>query len=252
MLKKALCVFDLETTGLNLEQDQIIEIGILKINPSGDNELYQSYVNPHRDIPQIITDITAINNDTVSDAPTFKDISKEVYDFIGDSDLCGYNSNKFDIPILISEFKKCQINFNIDNRALIDVCYIFKSKERRNLANAFKFYCDEDLKNSHSAMADLQATWKILNEQVRRYSDLSLDADVLHNASKNESSVDLANKLKMDNEGFVCINFGKHKNKRVVDLMIREPDYLKWILNSDFTEDTKNHLKKVIYKNETV
>ena len=247
MLKKPLVVFDLETTGLNLQQDKIIEIGILKINPTGDNELFQSYINPKMDIPEIVTDITGIDNETVKDAPTFKEVADEVYELIGDSDLCGYNSNAFDIPILTAEFKRSVIKFNLDNRALIDVCYIFKSKERRNLANAFKFYCDEDLKNSHSAMADLQATWKILQEQVRRYPELSLDSEVLHKASKDESSVDLANRLKMDREGFVCINFGKHKNKRVVDLMISEPNYIKWILDSDFTEDTKSYLKKIVY-----
>ena len=246
MLNKPLCVFDLETTGLNLEKDKIIEIGILKINPTGENELYETYVNPKMDIPEIVTHLTGISNETVSDAPTFKEIAEEVYEFMKDSDLCGYNSNAFDVPILVAEFRRAVIKFNLDNRALIDVCYIFKSKERRNLANALKFYCDEELKNSHTAMADLQATWKILQEQVRRYPELSLDAEVLHNASKNEKSVDLANKLILDDDGFVCINFGKHKNKRVVDLMINESSYLKWMLESDFTEDTKRHLKEVI------
>lgn len=248
MLKKPIIVFDLETTGLNVEQDRIIEIGALKINPTGDNELFQSYINPNMDIPLIVTEITGIDNEKVKGEPTFKEIADEFYEFIKDCDLCGYNSNRFDIPLLIAEFKRSVIKFNLDNRALIDVCYIFKSKERRNLSNALKFYCDEDLKNSHSAMGDLQATWKILQEQIRRYPELSLDSDILHNASKDKSSVDLANKLKTDNDGFVCINFGKHKNKRVVDLMLSEPNYIKWILDSDFTEETKSHLKEVINK----
>lgn len=247
MLKKPLVIFDLETTGLNTEQDRIIEVGALKINPSGDNELFQSYVNPKMDIPLIVTDITGIDNDTVKDAPTFKEISEELYEFMNGCDFAGYNSNKFDIPLLVAEFKRSVIKLNLDGRALIDACYIFKSMERRNLANALKFYCGEDLKNSHSAIADLQATWQVLQEQIRRYPNLSLDADVLHRASKDESSVDLANKLTRDSEDFVCINFGKHKGKRIVDLMINEAKYLKWVMDSDFSEDTKKHISKILY-----
>ena len=206
--------------------------------------MYETLINPKIDIPSIITEITKIDNDTVKDAPTFKEISEEFYEFLNGCDLCGYNSNNFDVPLLVAEFKRCVIKFNLDNRALIDVCFIFKDKERRNLQNAYKFYCNENLENSHTAMADLQATWKILQEQIRRYPELSLDSDNLHGASRNPLSVDLANKLKLDFKGFVCINFGKHKGKRVVDLLISEPNYIKWILESDFTDDTKNHLRK--------
>ena len=166
-------------------------------------------------------------------------------ELVSDSDLAGYNSNKFDIPLLSSELKRVGENLDLRGKALIDVCYIFKSKERRNLANAYKFYCGEKLENSHTAMADLQATWKILQEQVRRYPDLSLDAEVLHNASKDASQVDLAGKLTKDKAGNVCINFGKHKGKTLVNLKATEPNYLKWILDSDFTQDTKNYIEQI-------
>jgi len=245
MFKKPLVIFDLETTGLNTDKDRIIEIGILKINPTGENELLETKVNPEMDIPQIITDLTGITNEDVKDQPTFKEISEEVMELVSDSDLAGYNSNKFDIPLLSSELKRVGENLDLRGKALIDVCYIFKSKERRNLANAYKFYCGEKLENSHTAMADLQATWKILQEQVRRYPDLSLDAEVLHNASKDASQVDLAGKLTKDKAGNVCINFGKHKGKTLVNLKATEPNYLKWILDSDFTQDTKNYIEQI-------
>lgn len=247
MLKKPLCVFDLETTGLNVEQDRIIEIGILKVNPTGENELYETKVNPKIPIPAIVTELTGITDDDVKDAPTWKDIAEEVYAFIGDSDLCGYNSNRFDIPFLQNEFKRDCIKFNLDNRALIDVCYIFKSKERRNLANAYKFYCGEILENSHTAMADLQATWKILQEQVRRYPELSLDAEVLHDASKDAKQVDIAGKLVKNEAGEICINFGKHKGKTLEYMKVNELDYLRWIIDTDFTDDTKKYIKKVYF-----
>lgn len=245
MLNKPVAIFDLETTGLSTANDRIIEIGILKVHPDGTKETFSSLVNPQVDIPQIVTEITGITNDHVKDSPTFRDIAEEVYEFMRDCDLCGFNSNKFDIPLLIEEFKRACIKFLTDNRALIDVCYIFKMKERRNLENAYRFYCNKELENAHSAMADLQATWEVLNEQVKRYPDLIMDSQVLHDASKDENSVDLAEKLAKDKDGNVCINFGKHKGVPVHEIAKTEPSYLKWILNADFTDDTKNHLRKI-------
>jgi DNA polymerase-3 subunit epsilon len=252
ILKRPLIIFDLETTGLNIANDRIVEIGALIINPDNSTELYQTYINPEVDIPKQASDIHGITNDMVKDSPTFKDVSKELFDIFDNADLGGYNSNMFDVPFLVSEFKRAGLLYNISNRALIDACYIFKKKERRNLEGAYKFYCNAKLENSHSAVADLKATWLVLQEQIKRYDDLSFDVNVLHRASNDEATIDLAGRMKMDMEGFACMNFGKYKGQRICDLVLTNPDYFDWMLSSDFTDDTKNHLKSILneLKNE--
>jgi DNA polymerase III subunit epsilon len=245
-LKRPFIIFDLETTGLNTQTDRIVEVGALIIYPNGENKIYQTYVNPECEIPKRASDVHNITNDKVVDSPTFKQIAKELFDMFDSADIGGYNSNRFDIPFLVCEFKRAGFNFDITTRALIDACYIFKQKERRTLEGAYAFYCNKKLENSHSAVVDLKATWEVLQEQIKRYDDLSFDVNVLHKASNDESSIDLAGKMVMDMEGFACINFGKHKGKRICDLVLEFPDYFDWMLKSDFNDNTKTHLRNIL------
>ena len=247
-LKRPLIVFDLETTGLNTSIDRVIELGALVIDVHGNSVTHQSYINPEMDIPEESTAINGITNEMVKDAPTFKELSEELYELFNDADLCGYNSNKFDIPMLLAEFKRAGLNYDITNRALIDACHIFRTKERRTLEGAYWFYCNKSLKNSHSAVHDLMATWEVLQAQVSKYDDLTMDIEVLHNASNDSDSVDLEGKIKIDKKGFEIINFGKHRGKRICDLFIESPSYFDWILSTDFNDDTKTHLKRIIDK----
>ena len=244
--KTPLAIFDLETTGLDVNNDRIVEIGILIIKNEMETSQYNTLVNPEIKIPDVATEIHKISNDDVQDAPTFKTIAGELFDLLKDADLCGYNSNTFDVPLLIAEFKRTGYTFDVSQKKLIDPCYIFKNRERRTLAGAYKFYCNRTLENAHSSMPDLLATWEVLQSQVQRYPDLSWDMEILHEQSGDPFQIDIGGKLRYDSNNVECINFGKHKGKRIVDIFNSNPDYLEWILKSDFSDDTKNHLKTII------
>ncbi len=243
-LSKDLIVFDIESTGLDIAKDRIIELSMLKIRPDGSRESKTWVVNPGIWIPLESSKIHGFFNDDVKDKPSFEDLAQEIFDFIGDADLAGYNSNRFDIPVLVEAFLRMDMDLNIDQRRCIDVMRIYMKKEPRNLEAALRYYCDKDLENAHSAEADVAATFDILDAQVNHYEDLENDADYLAEFSKDGDFVDFARRMYVQ-DGEYFFNFGKHKGRRVFDVLEIEPQYYDWIQKADFPLDTKNKLKKI-------
>lgn len=242
---KPLIIFDLETTGVDITHDRIVEIGFLLIKPDGTKELKSSLVNPTIPIAPEATEVHGITNEMVKDKPTFAKLAIRLYDIFKDADLGGFNSNRFDVPILIEEFKRVGINFDVSGKRLLDAYYIFKEHEKRDLTSAYKFYCNKELEDAHSAKADLMATYEILNSQINKYEDIENDIDSVHQASNNPAKIDLAEKMVVDEKGVVLFNFGKHKGRSVIDVFKNEHGYYNWLMKSDFTSDTKAHFKKI-------
>ncbi len=243
-LKQPLAFFDIESTGTNASKDRIVELAILKIYPDGMRESRVYRFNPGMPIPEESSDIHGITDEDVKNAPKFEEKAQEIYEYLKDSDLAGYNSNRFDVPMLIEEFSRAGIHFDIENRKLIDAYQIFIQKERRDLSAAYQFYCDKNLENAHSAEADIQATFEVLEAQLERYEDIEADVDFLDRFCKQDDFVDLGRRM-IKREGEIIFNFGKHKGKRVKDVLKREPQYYDWIMNADFQADTKNKLKEI-------
>jgi len=246
-LNKPLCVFDLETTGLQVTKDRIVQIAVIKINPDGLKEELNLIVNPEMEIPQEVIDIHGITNERAKECPTFKELAVQVATFIGNSDLAGFNSNKFDIPVLAEEFLRVGVDFDLSNRAFIDVQNIFHKMEQRTLVAAYKFYCEKDLNNAHDAMFDTIATWEVLEKQIEKYN---LDSDVnrLADLSRagNHKIVDMAGRIAINTKGDVIYNFGKHKGKTVEQISKSEPGYYGWMLEADFPLYTKSVLRKAM------
>lgn len=245
-LKKPLAIFDLETTGLNITQDKIVEIAIIKVNPDGSEEQFHSLINPEMKIPDEVSQIHHIFDKDVQDKPTFKQIAKKVTDFIGDADLVGFNSNKFDIPVLSEELLKVNSDFDVSDREFIDVQNIFHKMEQRTLSAAYKFYCEKEIENAHSALDDTIATWEVMKAQVDRYSNLENNVSFLSEFSKagNNTLVDFAGRLALNKNKEVVYNFGKNKGKTVKEISISEPGYYGWMMQADFPLYTKRCLKK--------
>lgn len=248
-LQKPLCFFDLETTGISITHDRIIEIAIVKILPSGEKEIYETRMNPTIPIPDSSSKIHGIYDDDVKNSPTFQDLGEKILNFIGDSDLGGYNCLRFDIPLLVEEFARHNLDFDTDARKVVDVQQIFFKKEKRDLSSAYQFYCNKNLDNAHSAKADTVATYEVLLGQLEKYDDLENDINALSSLSKNPNQVDFANRLVKNDKGEILFNFGKHKGKKVVDVLKVEPQYYKWMMNSDFSSDTKKKLTAVRLNN---
>ncbi len=248
-LTRPLAFFDLETTGTNIAKDRIIQIFILKVHPNGKEESLSYLVNPERPIPKDVSKLTGITDEDVKDAPTFKEIADEIYDFIKNADLAGFNSNRFDIPILVEEFLRAGINFDPSARKAVDVQVIFHKMEKRDLSAAYKFYCDKDLVDAHSAEADTRATYEILQKQLERYPDkLENNIDKLAEFSvydNERGKVDFAGYIVYDKDGDPAINFGKHKGKKVVDVLRQEPNYFDWMMRSDFPLYTKKVMETI-------
>tara|TARA_B100000809_G_C15069972_1_gene505618 strand:- start:11 stop:787 length:777 start_codon:yes stop_codon:yes gene_type:complete len=244
-LTKPICFFDLETTGINITNDRIVEISILKVYPNGKEETYTKRVNPTVPIPAEVTLVHGISDVDIADAPTFKDISKEVYQIIKDCDLGGFNSNRFDIPVLAEEMLRANIDFDMKNTQSIDVQTIFHKMEQRTLSAAYKFYCDKNLDNAHSAEADTLATYEVLKSQLDRYEDLENDANFLAEFSSRKKFADFAGFISYNKEGVECFSFGKHKGKLVTDVLDKEPGYFGWLLNADFPLYTKKVLTAI-------
>jgi DNA polymerase-3 subunit epsilon len=244
-LTKPVAFFDLETTGLNISKDKIVEISILKVNPDQSEDIYTKRVNPEMDIPTESSDIHKILNDDVKDCPTFKELANEIKDFIGDADLAGYNSNRFDIPFLLEQFLLNDIDFSMSDRRFIDVQTIFHKMEQRTLTAAFKFYCDGDLENAHSAEADTKATYEILKAQIERYKDVENDVDFLMEFTQTgkDKKIDFVGRLAVNQKNEIIYNFGKNSGKTVKEIFDREPGYHRWILDNDFPLYTKKILK---------
>lgn len=245
-LQKSLAVFDIEATGLSVTQDRILEIAVLKINPDGSKEEYLQRVNPEMPIPAESTKIHGITDEDVAQEPIFSAIAKSLMEFIGDSDLGGFNSNKFDLPMLAEELLRANIEVDLALRKHIDVQNIFHKMEQRNLVAAYKFYCEKDLTNAHTAMADAEATWEVLDAQIARYDTLDSDVNFLADFSKYEdvTRVDFAGRLALNDSGRIIYNFGKHKGNTVEEVMRIEPGYCGWLLDADFPLYTKQCLRK--------
>lgn len=257
-LRRPLAFFDLETTGVNIATDKIVEIAIVKILPGGEEEVYTKKVNPGIPIPLASSLFHGIYDEDVKDLPSFKDLAQEVADFIGDADLAGYNSNKFDVPMLMEEFLAAGVDFSLEGRAFIDVQNIFHQMEQRTLKAAYRFYCDKNLDNAHQAEADVRATYEVLKAQLEKYDGVAFedkhgevsypvvnDVEALHTFTNLSKPVDFAGRLVYDEDGEVAINFGKHKGKRVTDVFDVEPSYYAWMQNGDFPRYTKKVLENI-------
>ena len=244
-LSRPIAFFDLETTGLNIASDRIVEISIVKIMPNGDKEIKTKLINPTIPISKESSAIHGIFDKDVKDKATFVEIAKEVADFIADCDLAGYNSNKFDIPLLAEEFLRANIDFDVSKHKLVDVQNIFHKMEQRTLVAAYKFYCNKDLTNAHSAEADTTATFEILEAQLEKYPDLKNDTAFLSEFSQMTKNVDLLGRIVYNNKNVEVFNFGKHKGKTVLEVLEKEPGYYYWMMNGDFPLYTKKVLKRI-------
>ena len=247
-LDRPLVFFDLETTGVNITSDRIVEISILKVFPNGKEERHTWKVNPEMPIPPETTAVHGISDEDVKDAPTFKQLAKDIHNLIKDSDLAGFNSNRFDIPLLAEEMLRVDMDFDMKSRVAVDVQTIFHKKEQRTLSAAYKFYCNESLENAHSAEADTVATYEVLKAQLDKYDDLENDAKFLAEFSSRKKFADFAGFLIYNKEGQECFSFGKHKGKLVTDVLEQEPGYFGWILNADFPLYTKKVLTAIKLK----
>ncbi len=244
-LNKPICFFDLETTGINISKDRVVEISILKVHPDGKEETYTKRINPEMPIPYEVTLVHGISDADVADAPTFKDVSKEIYALIKDSDLGGFNSNRFDIPLLAEELLRAEIDFDMKGRHSVDVQTIFHKMEQRTLSAAYKFYCDKNLDDAHSAEADTKATYEVLKSQLSRYENLENDTKFLAEFSSRKKFADFAGFIVFNKKDEECFSFGKHKGKRVLDVLEKEPGYFGWLLNADFPLYTKKILTAI-------
>lgn len=244
-LKRPIVFLDLETTGLNVSSDRIVEISFLKISPNGKEQWMNARVNPEMPIPPKVTAIHGISDSDVADAPTFREISKNLAAFLEGCDLAGYNAIKFDIPVLAEEFLRTNNDFNFRKRRYVDVQVIFHKKEQRTLAAAYQFYCKKELKNAHSADADTLATYEVLKSQLERYADLENDIEKLADFSSFNNNADFAGRIIMDENGVEIFNFGKHKGKPVEAVFQEEPSYYAWMMNGDFPLYTKKVLTEI-------
>ena len=245
-LERPLAFIDLETTGVNVGSDRIVEIAILKVNPDGSKTTRTHRVNPEMPISEESTSIHGISNEDVATEPTFTDLAPSLFKFLFDCDLAGYNSNKFDIPMLVEEFFRAGIEFDFQERKLVDVQNIFHKMEQRTLKAAYQFYCKKDLENAHSAEADITATYEVLEAQLEKYENLQGDVPFLEEFSKFHNSADIMGRIVFNEEGQECINFGKFKGKPVEEVFTKEPGYYGWLMNGDFPLSTKKVFENIM------
>ena len=244
-ISKPICFFDLETTGVNVSRDRIVEISILKVFPNGNKESKTWLVNPEIPIPSEVSKIHGITNDMVKEEPSFKVIAPDIKSMINNSDLAGFNSNKFDIPLLAEELLRSKLDFNLENILTIDVQNIFHKMEQRTLSAAYQFYCGKSLENAHSSKADTLATFEVLEAQIEKYDDLQSDVNFLSDFSRRGKNVDLAGFIKYNEHDIPCFSFGKHRGKTVDYVLENESGYFGWLLNADFPMYTKKVLTKL-------
>ena len=256
-LKIPLCFFDLETTGTTITQDRIVEIAVLKLMPNGEIVEKSNLVNPTIPIPAESTAIHGITNEEVKDMPTFKELAKDYARFFEGADLSGFNILNFDVPLLVEEFLRASVDFDYSRKRIIDSQRIFHLMEKRNLASALKFYCNKNLEDSHTAEADTRASFEVLLAQVERYENqevtdgmgrklglLKNDPEQLHQLTSSRM-IDLAGRMVLNAQGEATFNFGKHKSKKVLAILKEEPSYYDWIMNGDFSLDTKRRLTEI-------
>ena len=245
-LNKPICFFDLETTGTNPGKDRIVEIAVLKLDANNQKKEMVWRVNPECPIPEEASSVHGITDEMVKDQPTFKHYSKEIYNFIEGCDLGGYNIDKFDLPLLVEEFIRSGIDVSSFVKVkTVDVQTIFFKKEPRDLSSALKFYCNKDHGNAHTALDDTIATYEVLLSQLDKYDDLEPSVDFLSTLTKRNKNIDFAGKIIEDDNGDAIFNFGKHKGKKVKEVLTKEKGYYSWMMNSDFPEYTKKIITQV-------
>ena len=244
-LQRPIAFIDLETTGVNISTDKIIEIAVVKILPDGNKLSKRKLLNPQMLIPASSTAVHGITDEMVKDAPTFKQIANEIKQFIDNCDLGGYNSNRFDVPMLIEEFMRAGLDFSTDGRRMIDVQKVFHLMEQRTLSAAYKFYCDKCLDEAHSAEADAHATWEILLAQIERYPNIGTTIEEIVKFTGEDDIVDFARRMIRIN-GVEVFNFGKHKGKVVSEVLKVEPQYYDWMMKGDFAMNTKQKLTEIL------
>lgn len=260
-LNKPLIFIDLEATGLSIGSDRIVEISLLKLNPDNSTETKTERVNPEIPIPEQVSKIHGIYQKDIADSPSFKQLAPELLRFIGNSDFAGFNSNKFDIPMLAEEFLRSEVDFDLEGRKLVDVQNIFHFMEPRNLSAAYKFYCNKSIENAHSAEADVTATFEIFKAQLQRYGNTVLEDEkgneyhpIVNDISKltelntRSKNADLAGRIVFNEKGVEVFSFGKHKDKSVVEVFTKEPSYYNWMMNGDFPLYTKKIITKIRLK----
>ena len=244
-LKRPLVFFDLETTGVDTAKDRIVEISMVKVMPNGDEIVRTRLINPQMHIPEDATAVHGITDEDVKDQPTFAQIAKSLSQFIEGCDFGGFNSNRFDLPMLVEEFLRAGVDVDFKNRKFIDVQNIFHKMEQRTLVAAYKFYCDKDLTDAHSAEADTRATYEVLKAQLDRYSELQNDVAALAEFSSRGETVDYAGRIVYNDKGEEVFNFGKYKGVKVSEVFQREPSYYDWMMNGDFPLYTKKVITEI-------
>ncbi|HBI40025.1 MAG TPA: DNA polymerase III subunit epsilon [Tenacibaculum sp.] len=244
-LKKPIVFFDLETTGINIATDRIVEISILKVFPNGNKESKTWLVNPEIQISEEATAVHGITNEKVVSEPTFKELASKVSEMIAGADLAGFNSNRFDIPLLAEELLRAGIDFDMGNRKAVDVQVIFHKKEQRTLSAGYKFYCGKDLEDAHSAEADTLATYEILKAQLDKYSDIENSVEALSEFSSHRERADFAGFILFDDQGQEIFSFGKYKGRTVEEVLKENPGYNSWIQNAEFPLYTKKVLRQI-------
>jgi len=244
-LKNPVVFFDLETTGTNINSDRIVEICYLKVYPNGNEESKTLRINPEMHIPDESSNIHGIYDEDVANCPTFKEVAKNIARDIEGADLAGFNSNRFDIPVLAEEFLRAGVDIDMSKRKFIDVQVIFHKMEQRTLSAAYKFYCEKNLDDAHTAEADTRATYEVLKAQLDRYPELQNDMAFLADFSSYSKNVDFAGRVVYDDNDVEVFNFGKYKGVPVSDVFKKDPGYYSWMLNSDFTLNTKAVLTKI-------
>jgi DNA polymerase-3 subunit epsilon len=246
-LNKPICFIDLETTGINVSIDRIVEIAIIKIAPDGSKQVKRKLINPEMPIPAGASEVHGISDDMVKDAPTFKSVANEIKQFIEGADMAGYNSNRFDIPMLNEEFLRAGIAIDMESRKLLDVQKVFHMMEQRTLSAAYKFYCDKTLEDAHNAEADAMATFEVLEAQVQKYPQLGNTVDAIVKFTGEDQIIDFARRFIYEN-GVEVFNFGKHKGKPVSQVLKEEPQYYDWMMKGDFALHTKQKLTEILNK----
>lgn len=244
-LKNPIVFFDLETTGVNVNKDRIVEICVLKVNTNGTEEVKTWLVNPERPIPPETTAVHGITDDDVKDKPTFKELAKNIATMIEGCDLAGFNSNRFDVPLLAEEFLRADVDIDMKSRKFIDVQTIYHKNEPRTLSAAHKFYCGSDLKNAHSAEADVRATYDVLKSQLDKYDNIENDMAFLADFSTFTKNADYSGRIIYNDKDQEVFNFGKYKGRPVEDVFAKDPSYYSWMMNGDFPLYTKKVITEI-------
>ena len=244
-LKRPIIFFDLETTGVDTSNDRIVEISLVKVSPDGTKSVKTRRINPEMHIPEEATAVHGITDEDVKDEPTFRQIAKSLAAYIEGCDFGGFNSNRFDLPMLVEEFMRAGVDVDFRKRKFIDVQTIFHRKEQRTLVAAYKFYCDKDLENAHSAEADTMATYEVLEAQIARYPDLGDTVEQLAEFSTTSANVDFAGRIALNDKGVEVFTFGKYRGQSVEEIFRKEPSYYNWMMDGDFPQYTKKVITEI-------